>query len=208
MTAGARHDTALAAVQGIVLAGGASRRFGSDKRLAEVDGEPLLLRALRPWLQACGEGLCGVLVVLRAESPGERALAARIQALGARTTFCADAALGMGHSLAWGVAQTAAAAGWVVGLGDMPALRAASIGAVARALGAGRIVLPMHGGQRGHPVGFDAVFGDALRGLRGDTGARALLQQHAAAVRRIELDDSGTLLDVDAPAQLGALRGR
>lgn len=31
---------------GVVLAGGSSARFGSDKRLAEVDGRPMLLRAV------------------------------------------------------------------------------------------------------------------------------------------------------------------
>ena len=31
---------------GVVLAGGTSTRFGSDKRVAEVDGRPMLLRAI------------------------------------------------------------------------------------------------------------------------------------------------------------------
>src|SRR3954462_15291140 len=44
---------------GVLLVGGASRRFGSPKALVEVDGERLVDRGRRVLAEACGEGLGG-----------------------------------------------------------------------------------------------------------------------------------------------------
>jgi molybdenum cofactor guanylyltransferase len=43
------------ALVGVVLAGGSSSRFGADKALVELDGEPLVRRALRTLAAACAE---------------------------------------------------------------------------------------------------------------------------------------------------------
>ena len=189
-------------IQGIVLAAGRSRRFGSDKRHAKLDGQPLLLRTVQRWLEARDEVLDELLVVLREPDEQEQELARQLRGLGVASTFCADAALGMAHSLAWGVLQTPRADGWLIGLGDMPSLQAQSIRAVAHALRPGNIVLPTHGGLRGHPVGFGRDFGRELLALRGDSGARSVLQAHREALQWLELEDPGLLLDVDEPAHL------
>ena len=189
-------------IQGLLLAAGRSRRFGADKRRARIDGEPLLLRSVRRWLQARDEVLDELLVVLREPSDEERELAALLRELGVDSTFCAEAQLGMGHSLAWGVLQTPRAEGWLVGLADMPALQPASIRAVAHALRPHNIVIPTHGGLRGHPVGFGRDFGQELLAVRGDAGARGVLQAHRDALHWLELEDPGLLFDVDEPSQL------
>jgi molybdenum cofactor cytidylyltransferase len=108
---------------------------------------------------------------------------------------------GMGTSIATGVAASADACGWLILPGDLPLVQAASLQAVAQALAQGHtVVLPEVQGQRGHPVGFGPVCREALLALRGDHGARALLQQHT--VHRLALHDAGCLLDVDTPALL------
>ena len=105
---------------------------------------------------------------------------------------CAEAADGMGHSLAAAVRAEAHAAGWVVALGDMPQVAARSIEAVIAALDAGaRIAVPMYHGKRGHPVGFAASCREELLALRGDAGARSVLQRYAADVVAVEVDDPG-----------------
>ena len=55
----------MASAAGILLAGGASRRFGRDKLREPYDGEPLFWRPLRALAAACDE----VVVVLSPEAP-------------------------------------------------------------------------------------------------------------------------------------------
>ena len=75
-------------------------------------------------------------------------------------------------------------------------------GSVATAVAPNRepIVLPVHGGQDGHPVRFDASLGPDLARLTGERGARALLQRHPA--HRIPVTDVGVVRDLDTPADL------
>jgi len=46
---------------------------------------------------------------------------------------------------------------------------------------------------------------DELLQLRGDTGARAILERHRAEIVRIECDDPGVLFDVDTREDLRGL---
>ena len=82
----------------------------------------------------------------------------------------------------------------------MPWIRVETIAAVAAAVGAGAtLAAPVHGGVRGHPVGFGAACGPALAALADDFGARSLVAAHAGALLRIDVDDPGVLRDVDTP---------
>ena len=116
----------------------------------------------------------------------------------------ADAARGMGHSIAAGVSERSGAPGWLVLPGDMPLVRPASILAVATALEQQAVVCAQHRGRRGHPVGFAAELFSELIQLRGDEGARRLMARYPA--QGLELGDPGVLLDVDTPSDLEALR--
>ncbi len=107
---------------------------------------------------------------------------------------------GMGTSLACGIAAAGDADAWLVGLADMPWIRPSTVRSLVDALREGaRLVAPSYRGRRGHPVGFGAPLRDPLLQLRGDSGARVLLQEPGSRLKRIEVDDPGILLDVDAP---------
>jgi molybdenum cofactor cytidylyltransferase len=183
---------------GLLLAAGQARRFGTDKRLARLDGVPLLLITARR-LQAV---LPDTLVVL---GEGDDSLAEQLAAAGIASTGCPDAALGMGHSLAHGVRQRPDATGWLIALADMPRLAASTLSRLAEHLQADAIVAPSFDGMRGHPVGFGQAYYAELIALSGDVGAKPLLQRHADRVRLLPVNDAGVLLDVDTPADLQAL---
>ncbi len=116
----------------------------------------------------------------------------------------ADARRGMGHSIAAGVAERAAAVGWLVLPGDMPLVRPASILAVAAALEQQPVSYAQYRGRRGHPVGFAAELFSELVLLSGDEGARRLIARYPA--QAAEVDDPGVLADIDTAADLDALR--
>jgi molybdenum cofactor cytidylyltransferase len=107
---------------------------------------------------------------------------------------------GMGDSIAAGVRATASADGWLVLPGDLPLIAPASLRAVADALQHASIVLPMHRGTRGHPVGFAREHGAALQALTGSEGAAAIVR--AAQPLKLEIDDPGIVTDIDTLADL------
>jgi molybdenum cofactor cytidylyltransferase len=115
-----------------------------------------------------------------------------------------EAARGMGYSIAAGVAERSAGAGWLVLPADMPRVQPASVQAVAAALSQQIVVFAQHQGRRGHPVGFAAELYSELVQLDGDDGARRVVSRYPAVA--VELDDPGVLVDVDTPGDLAALR--
>jgi len=125
------------------------------------------------------------------------------------------AAEGMGSSIAAGIVASmddsttthANPAGWIIALGDMPYVQQTTIATVCQQLTAGcDIVVPMHLGQRGHPVGFARQYGRPLSELQGDSGARtvidAALTRDPSRIFYFNTDDRGVLADIDVPADM------
>lgn len=194
-------------IAAVVLAAGASRRFGADKLLHPVNAGnstiPLIARSMSPWLEAFVQ----VTVVIRAGSDElrrqfEQALGPA-KAAGIRWCICPDAVLGMSASLAAGVAYNRDADGWLIGLADMPHVPTAAIAAVRDAIVSGApLAAPYCDGRRGHPVGFASRYRDELLALRGDAGARDILKRDAGNLLRIDTTDPGVFTDIDSPEDL------
>jgi molybdenum cofactor cytidylyltransferase len=190
-----------AGVAGLLLAAGRGRRFDAsgtrDKLLAPLAGEPVALHAARAMVASVGR----CLAVLR---PDARALGPLLAAIGMPSQVCADAGLGMGHSLAFGVAalvQSDPPSAIVVALADMPFVRRPTYDRLIAACdGDAAIVAPVFRGERGHPVVFGRAHFAALQGLGGDRGAQALLRGHPVTL--VEVDDPGVVRDIDTPADL------
>lgn len=204
-----RDTTSLDA---IVLAAGASARFGGAKLLAPLNGAPLLAGAL---LTAFLSPVRRVFVAVGTDPALRRAAEATAARLVASERLALvevdDPAEGMGGSL-----RTAARAlpddsrGVFVFLGDMPSIDPRTPARLVRALDSpNRIVAPTYLGRRGHPVLFGARWLPALRALSGDEGARALVESAGAQLARIPVEDPGIHLDVDRPEDLvRAIEGR
>ena len=195
--AGPRSD-----VIGILLAAGSSRRFGADKLT-----QPLTTEGDWVAVRACSNLLAGAGRVVAVVRPGSEALATRLRQIGAEILIFEHAGMGMGASIAAGVAHGRNAAGWLIALADMPWIEPATIRSVAAAImqGAG-MAAPSFEGRRGHPVGFASNYREDLLNLSGDQGARDLLQVNKHALKLIDCHDPGVLLDIDTPEDLRSRR--
>lgn len=188
-------------IQRLILAAGAGRRFGADKRRARLSsGETLL--------EATLSVLCPAdplpLLVLR---PGETAPAPfqdQVQVIPSPRW-----AEGQGHSLAAGVkAWDAAAAPWLlIALGDMPYLQRETLRALEHACADAQtapgplpLIAPSFQGQRGHPVAVPSRLRATALALTGDQGLRALFVSEP--VRLLPGQDPGVCRDVDRPEDL------
>lgn len=187
-------------IAGLLLCGGASLRFGSNKLLARVGPRA------QPMAEVSARALRGALGrVVAVARPGDEALRALLETAGCEVTESDRTQRGLGASLAAGVAALADADAWIVALADMPFVREDTIRAVRDALEAGALIaapVDRASGIRGHPVGFRAALADELLALDGDEGARSVIQRHRDAVRLIPVDDPGIHRDIDRPEDL------
>ena len=190
-------------VGGVVLAAGGSRRFGSPKQLAELDGRPLLQHAVDAMLAV--PAIDAIRVVLGAHADGVR----RAVDFGdGEVVVCEDWEEGMAASLRCGVAALEGSDWVVVTLGDQPRVGADVVAAVVdrvRGTRAGTdAVRALYDGVPGHPVALGRSLLERVPGLRGDIGARGLLED--AVVRTIEVGRLASPDDVDTPEELESLR--
>jgi molybdenum cofactor cytidylyltransferase len=191
-------------VVAILLAAGSAKRFGSDKLLHALPHDvPIAIQAARH-LKAVFEER--VFVAIRPEA---KELSDLLRREGCKVVVCENAAEGMGASLACAVraVHAAHAAGpadaYLVALADMPFIRASTIAALRDSLiGGAALAAPYFRARRGHPVGIAGRFRAELEALRGDAGAKGLLEAHADELVKIPVGDPGVIRDIDTPGDL------
>ena len=193
-------------VGALVLAGGAGRRAKPWDKLLTRDpsGQTMIARTLAA-VEAGGAD--PVLLVL-----GHDAARLRSACPGAASVHAADHAEGLAASLRCGVAE-AERKGWdaaLVCLGDMPLVLPSTLRRLIETWQAARprpdAVLPLWNGRRGNPVLWDRRLFPSLLGLRGDVGARSLLNRSSTAVLALEVEDEAVLQDFDTPERLASFR--
>lgn len=188
----------------IVLAAGLGSRFGGPlHKLAQPLGSASVLGQT---IAHAIESRLPVIVVTTDKLVAEAArwVARRDLVVLPEVGSAGGGLLGMGYSIAAGVAARPQAAGWLVLPGDMPLVLPSTLVAVAAALPQQPVVYAQYLGRRGHPVGFSAELYSELVQLRGDEGARRVSARYPSI--GLELGDPGVLFDIDTAADLAALR--
>jgi len=191
----------------VVLAAGASRRFGSDKRLALTPAGTSLLQAT---LSALAGHVDAVYIAIRSDDVIDDSWPRGSSAAAIHYVRAPRAEEGMGCSLADAVRQLPQGCDVLVALADMPFIRGETIGKLARHFRHSEknapIVFPQWGAtlQRGHPVLFHRGYREELENVQGDKGAGSVILRHPDAQDPLPVADRGVLLDIDRPADLQA----
>jgi molybdenum cofactor cytidylyltransferase len=182
-------------VAALVLAAGASRRLGSPKQVAILDGETLLERSVRVAREA---GLVPIVVVVGADWK----FVLESSSFGdAVTVVNEDWAEGMASSIRIGIKTLEIAGtkaqGVLLMTCDQPAVTPQHLQLV---VASDDVKASQYAGRKGVPAYFPVRYFDRLMALHGDAGARQLL------VEAQSIEFAGGELDVDTAEDLERAR--
>jgi len=188
----------------MILAAGESRRLGWPKQLLMYEGETLLNRTIRLASEA---GATPVLVVLGAQTA---AIRGSIQSSSVITVHNDRWRQGMGRTVEAGMRTLTfcapAAEGVLLMACDQPRLTADHLRALLNAFashGSPAIAASSYAGINGVPAVFPRETFTELRALRGDRGARSVIERAPFPIVPVEFE--GGDVDIDLPEDLAKL---
>jgi molybdenum cofactor cytidylyltransferase len=190
-----------ATLHAIVLAAGASSRFGSPKQLVRFERQPLIQRVIAGATELAGGAVTVVLGAYAAE------IAAALPPGSASIIVNRDWQEGIASSIRTAVARLPGACdGVLVLLADQPLVGSHSLNRLAAAWRRQprSIVASLYRSVIGVPAIFPRWCFSDLAALRGDQGARILLRRYADHVVRLAHPEAE--VDIDYPEDLLELR--
>lgn len=190
-------------IAAVILAAGASTRFGRCKQLIDWENKPLLAHVTDIALEA---DLEPVIVVLGSHADEIRPALSQCPV---QTVMNWRWEEGMSTSVRIGLAALPPETEGALFLqGDQPLITADLLRSLVARFREddASIVHPTHAGRRGTPVLFARHLFPELASVSGDEGGRALIARHPDEVATVEVHDPDMLADIDTPADYERLR--
>jgi CTP:molybdopterin cytidylyltransferase MocA len=172
----------------VVLAAGFSKRLGRPKQLLVVDGEPLVRRAAR-----VARIVAPTVVVIPPDAP---AIREALEGLDVAIVENPAAAEGIASSIRRGIGATRGDV--LLCVCDQPRITSAHLQTLVDTRAA--IAATGYGGGAGVPALFTARFRDELLALKGDTGAKKVIERHRDVVAVAPFEDAA--FDIDEESDL------
>ena len=192
---------------GIILAAGASTRFGQPKQLLRLKDKYLVEWVLDAALSA---KLHQIILVLGADHREiKQALGKKCRHPKLHLEINPHPEKGQSSSLQRGlssVADTFPAAMFL--LADQPLVDAATLDILLQRFWAARkyICVPTFAGRKGNPCILSKYFYPHIMKITGDIGARQLIQANPKHVLEVDIDNPHFFLDVDTPQDLAKIK--
>ena len=181
-------------ISAILLAAGESRRMGKLKQLMPLGGRGILEHSIDNLL---GSRVGEVIVVLGCEA---EVLVKKVATRPVRIAMNSAYQEGMSTSIARGLALVDDRVGAVMlALADQPFIDSHVINRMIDEFDTHNkgIVIPVYKGRMGHPIIFTIKYKGELLMLSGDTGGRAIIDQHLDDVLEVAVGSEGICIDID-----------
>ncbi|MCR6691850.1 MAG: nucleotidyltransferase family protein [archaeon YNP-LCB-003-016] len=187
-------------ITAIILAAGASKRFGRNKLLETINGKPMIKWTVEAALNSMANE---VVVVLGFEA---EKVAEAIKDLPCKKVINENYEEGMSSSVKCGLRNAMDKSMAILIIpGDCPLIRSEDINKVIKRYLETRkpIVIATHKGRRGHPIMisrelFEEVMGISEEGM----GLKEVIKRHEMEIAYAETENAGVIRDIDNPEDL------
>ena len=192
---------------GIILAAGQSTRIDRFKQLIKLEGKYMLEWVVDAALES---RLAHVILVLGHHFEKiQKVLNKKIHHPRIEVVINPQYPMGLSRSLRRGLLASKGSFPSVMFLlGDQPMLDAKTINLLLDRFwnSEKEICVPVCRGKRGNPTVFSHKYYDQLLQIKGDIGARKMLEKYASHIIRVEVDHPLGFLDIDTEVDLKSLR--
>lgn len=182
----------------VYLAAGNSRRFGSNKLLYPLNGQPMYRHLLGRLVSVCSRHPEWEIVVVTQY----REIADGVSALPVTCVLFPDSEKGVSYSIHAGVWAASNAEAYAFFTADQPYFTETSAEGFLLSMERvrARLGCVCHRGESGNPAWFSAGYRNELLALEGDRGGKRIIKAHPHDVEYYEISDPRELCDIDSRA--------
>ncbi len=193
-------------VTALILAAGQGKRLGGVKPLLTHETATLIELVIANYRAS---KVNNIILVLGHEA---RRVVQKIPLAGLKVVINPTPSLGMSASIQRGMAHLATRSEAImIAMGDMPLIGPDTINTVIAGFEKSKkgIAVPVFDKKRGHPVIFDQKkYIDSLLELRGDVGAKEIIEANPKDILEVKVKTDGVLVDVDTKEDWESIRDR